>query len=435
VIWCDGIPSDAAQGGAQLRHSAMADDIPLDDVKCPNCGELIPISQTIYHQIADRVRDQLKAETLEQRKALTLREKELRERESAIEQTVAEQLTLAKAQLQNEADKKARDAVAVEIADLRQQATEKHQQLETARHAELELRRQKRELEDREKALELETARRIDAERQKIRDETARRLQEEHWLRDAEKDKKLGDVLKANEELRRRLEQGSQQTQGEVLELEFEVLLRTAFPIDVIEPVPKGVGGADVVQKVINKGGQHCGTILWELKRTKAWSDAWIPKLRDDQRLVKADLAIIVSEALPKECTNFKQINGVWVSNPQCAINLAIALRLQLEQVAMTRLGAIGKNEKMEVIYQYLSGAEFRQRVEAIVETFIDLQDDLLEERRVAERRWSKREKQIQKVISNTSGMYGDLQALIGSSLQNIPALTDGGHTTDSTAD
>ncbi|SRR6266545_4146216 len=413
----------------------MAHDIPLDDIKCPNCGELIPISETIYHQIADRAREQIKAETLDQRKAITLKEKELRERESAIEQTVAEQLTLAKMQLQKDADRRARDALAVEIADLREQAAEKHRQLETARNAELELRKQKRELEDREKALELEMARRIDAESQRIRDETAKRLQEEHRLRDAEKDKKLGDALKANDELRRKLEQGSQQTQGEVLELEFEALLRTAFPIDEIEAIPKGVGGADVIQKVISKSGHHCGTILWELKRTKAWSDAWLSKVKDDLRLVKADLAIIVSEALPKECTNFKQINGVWVSNPQCAINLAIALRLQLEQVAMTRLAAIGKNEKMEVIYQYLSGAEFRQRVEAIVEAFIDLQDDLLEERRVAERRWSRREKQIQKVISNTSGMYGDLQGLIGSSLQNITALTARGDTSDSTKD
>jgi hypothetical protein len=413
----------------------MADDIPLDDIKCPNCGELIPISQTIYQQIADRARDQLKAETLEQRKALTLKEKELRERENAIEQTVAEQLTLARGQLQKDADKRAWDALAVEIADLRQQAAENRHQLETARQSELELRKQKRELQDRERALELETARRIDAERHKIRDETMKRLQEEHWLRDAEKDKKLQDVLKANEELRRKLEGGSQQIQGEVLELELEALLRTAFPIDEIEPVPKGVVGADVVQKVINKSGHHCGTILWELKRTKAWSDAWLAKLKDDMRLAKADLGIIVSEALPKDCTNFKQMNGLWVSNPQCAINLAIALRLQLEQVATTRLAAIGKNEKMEVIYHYLSGAEFRQRVEAIVEAFIDLQDDLLEERRVAERRWSRREKQIQKVISNTAGMYGDLQGLIGSSLQNIPALTAGGHLPESTND
>ncbi len=240
----------------------MAHDIPLDDIKCPNCGELIPISETIYHQIADRAREQIKAETLDQRKAITLKEKELRERESAIEQTVAEQLTLAKMQLQKDADRRARDALAVEIADLREQAAEKHRQLETARNAELELRKQKRELEDREKALELEMARRIDAESQRIRDETAKRLQEEHRLRDAEKDKKLGDALKANDELRRKLEQGSQQTQGEVLELEFEALLRTAFPIDEIEAIPKGVGGADVIQKVISKnseGGRRRG--------------------------------------------------------------------------------------------------------------------------------------------------------------------------------
>ena len=176
----------------------------------------------------------------------------------------------------------------------------------------------------------------------------------------------------------------------------------------------------------MSKTGHVCGTIVWESKRTKAWSDGWLIKLKDDQRSVKADIAVLVSEALPKDCRGFGQYEGIWVSGSQSAISLAVALRSQLVEVAMTKLAAVGKNEKMEILYQYLSGAEFRQRVEAIVEAFVAMQKDLQEERRVTERRWARREKQIQKVISNTSGMYGDFQGLIGSSLQTIPLLGSG---------
>jgi hypothetical protein len=229
--------------------------------------------------------------------------------------------------------------------------------------------------------------------------------------------------LAVNEELRRKLQQGSQQTQGEVLELELEELLRAEFPFDHIEPVPKGMNGADLVQRVHNKTGHCCGTVVWESKRTKGWSDAWIQKLKDDLRLVKGDIAVIVSEALPKDIDNFGQLKGVWVTGRSCALSLAAALRCMLIEVSTTRAAAICKNEKMEVLYSYLSGSEFKQRVEAIVESFIEMQEDLQEERRVTERRWSKREKQIQRVITNTSGMYGDLQGLIGSSLRTIAAL------------
>lgn len=249
-------------------------------------------------------------------------------------------------------------------------------------------------------------------------------MEEEYRLREAEKDKQLQDAMRANDELRRKLQQGLQQTQGEVLELELEELIRSAFPADQIDPVAKGRNGADMIHKVFAKSGHFCGTMVWELKRTKSWSDGWIAKLKDDQRVTKAEIAILVSEALPKDCKHFAQISGVWVASPQCALGLAVALRQQLTEVAMTKLAAVGKNEKMEVLYQYLSRVEFRQRVEAIVEAFIEMQEDLQEERRVAEKRWSKREKQLQRVVLNTSGMYGDLQGLIGSSLKEIPALT-----------
>jgi hypothetical protein len=472
----------------------MRDDhTALNEIRCPNCGELIPISEAISHQIAEKTRAELKAETLQQQKALTARETELKAKEDSLETVISDRLKAGQAKLLKDAQEHARQAVSLEIEDLKRQAAEKDRKLSALQKTELELRKQARELEDREKTLDLElqrklseereriksetlkqardsvsleitdlkaqaaekdrrladaekselelrkqkrdleekskrlevdVARKIDAERAKIEEDTARQVHEEYRLKDAEKDKKLQDALRVNEELRRKLQQGSQQIQGEVLELELEQVLRTNFPLDHIEPVPKGIGGADVIQKVISRSGNLCGTIVWESKRTKAWSDGWPQKLKDDQRVVKADIAVLVSEMLPKDCKNFAQYDGIWISNSQCAVGLAAALRAQLVEVAIIKLAAVGKNEKMETLYRYLSGSEFRQRVEAIVEAFVAMQDDLQEERRITERRWAKREKQIQKVISNTSGMYGDFQGLIGSSLQSIPSLT-----------
>src|ERR1700730_3474055 len=400
------------------------DGLGLDKLKCPNCGEMIPVSEAISHQIVERTREKLKKEGLAQQQAINAKERELLDREEALDRTVQDRVKAQQAEIELQARATAKAAISVELDDLRRQAAEKDHQLAKAQQAELEVRARTRALEEKERTVELEIARRLDQESSKVRDETARRLSEEYRLKDAEKDKKLQDAIKANEELRRRLQQGSQQTQGEVLELALETLIKNTFPLDHVEPVPKGAIGADLIQRVIDKAGHPCGSIVWEAKRTKAWNDGWIQKLKDDQRLVKAELAILLTEVLPKDCGYFGQVSGVWVTNPQCAMSLAIALRSQLIEIERTKLAADGKIEKMEVLYRYLSGSEFKQRVEAVVEAFIEMQEDLQEERRIFERRWSKREKQIQRVISNTSGMYGDFQGLIGASLQSIPALS-----------
>ncbi len=200
---------------------------------------------------------------------------------------------------------------------------------------------------------------------------------DEHRLKDLEKDKKISDMLKTIEELKRKGEQGSMQTQGEVLELDLEGLLKTQFPSDDIQPVPKGMRGADIIQKVHSRTGQYCGTIIWETKRTKRWSDEWLTKLKEDQREAKADIAVIATEALLEGVKLFRQVDGVWVTDFGLAGCLAEVLRAGLMQVAMAKVSAVGKNEKMEALCQYLSGPEFRQRVEAVVEVFVAMRDDI----------------------------------------------------------
>jgi hypothetical protein len=209
------------------------------------------------------------------------------------------------------------------------------------------------------------------------------------------------------EELKRKAEQGSQQSQGEVLELELEGVLRGRFPTDLIEPVGKGELGADVVQQVNGSIGQPAGIILWESKRTKAWSDGWLGKLRDDQRRCGADVALIVSQTLPKHVEHFDLIDGIWVTHPRCALPVAVALRQALIDVTGSRLVQRGQQTKMEQVYDYLTGMKFRQRVEAVVEKFNDMREDLDKERKFMGRQWAKRETQILAVIDSTVGMVG----------------------------
>jgi hypothetical protein len=224
-------------------------------------------------------------------------------------------------------------------------------------------------------------------------------------------------------ELKRKADQGSQQTQGEALELELEELLRTNFPLDLIEPVAKGEFGGDIVQNVNSALGQSAGMILWEFKSTKNWSDGWLAKLRQDQRSAKADMALIISHALPKDLETFTLIEGVWVAHPRCAVPVAIALRHSLIEIASTRNARQGQESKMELVYQYLTGPRFKQRLEGVIEKFDELRDDLDKERKFMNRVWAKREGQIQGVIDSMTGMWGDLQGIAGKALPAIASL------------
>jgi hypothetical protein len=214
-----------------------------------------------------------------------------------------------------------------------------------------------------------------------------------------------------------------EQLQGEARELQLEQQLREQFPRDHIEAVPKGEFGGDVLQRVVDGAGQSSGSILWETKRTKNWSDAWLAKFRDDQRTAKADIALIVSQALPKGLTAFDLVDGVWVTEPRCAMAVATALRESLIAIASARTAGEGQQTKMEMVYRYLTGPRFRQRVEAIVEKFAEMQTDLERERKTMTRLWAKREEQIRGAVESTAGMYGDLQGIAGKTLQEIDGL------------
>jgi hypothetical protein len=310
-----------------------------------------------------------------------------------------------------------------EIAELREIAAVRTEKLAAAQKAHAEVLKKERALEDRERELNLTVERRVQDEVVAAREQARREVDERMQLKLSEKDLTLDAMRRQLEEMKRRMEQGSQQAQGEVLELELEALLATRFPCDTIVPVPKGEFGGDVVQRVCSPAGHACGSILWESKRTKNWSDLWLPKLKQDQREAKAEVAILVSTALPRGLEGFEFRDSVWVVHPRFALALASVLRSSLVELAAQRVAGQGLATKSEQLYAYVTGPRFRQRVAAVVEAFMAMQDDLQAEKRSTQRQWSKRQAQIDRVLLATSGMWGDVEGMTGRSLPEIEGL------------
>jgi len=300
-------------------------------------------------------------------------------------------------------------------------------QLDTANKNELALRKQKTELEQRAKDMDLEVQRKLDEEKNKLESQIVSRLAEDHRAKDAEKDKKLADTLSQVEDLKRRMEQGSQQAQGETLEAELEELLRAQFPLDKIDPVSPGIKGGDILHTIFSRNGIECGRILWEIKRTKSWSDAWTAKVKSDARSVRADICLIASEVLPKGLEGighlFGEYDGVWVSSPKSCIPLVHALRQGLLKAAKERYMQAGRGDKAGQLYEYFTGVEFKGRIGAIVDSYVAMKSDLDSERRAMEKVWAKREKHILMVTSSLSGMHGEIEAIAAGELPVLPAL------------
>jgi len=274
-------------------------------------------------------------------------------------------------------------------------------------------------------AIDEQVATRLKAARAAIVAAEANKAEDTLKSKVAEKEAQIAGMQRQIEDLRRKAEQGSQQLQGETLEIELESLLGSRFPRDVIEPVAKGEFGGDVVHRVLGPMGQDCGTILWESKHTKNWSDGWLAKLRDDQRAAKAEIALIVSRALPKGVESFDLIDNIWVAEPSFAIPLAVALRQSLIDLAGSRQAQQGQQTKMELMYAYLTGPRFRHRIDAIVEKFTDMHADLDRERKMMTRLWAKREEQLRGGLESTAGLYGDLQGIAGRAMQEIESLDE----------
>jgi hypothetical protein len=404
---------------------------------CPNCRAEIKLTESLAAPLIESTRRDYEQRLAQKDADVTKREASLREREEAIakaqqaiDDQVAEKLRQERGKIAAEEAKKAKLALQTdldhktrELADLQDIIKQRDAKLAEAQKAQVELLKKQRELEDAKRELDLTVEKRVQEGLAATREQAKKEAEETLKLKVLEKEQTIAAMQKQIEELKRKAEQGSQQLQGEVQELELEALLRMKFPRDAIQPVPKGEHGGDVLQTVIGPLGQPCGIILWESKRTKNWSDGWLAKLRDDQRTAKAEVAVIISQALPKAVETFDQVEGVWVVHSKAVLPVATALRHMLIEVATARQASEGQQTKMEMVYQYLTGPRFRQRVQAIVEAFSSMREDLDKEKKAIVKQWAKREEQIERVMQATVGMYGDLQGIAGKSLKEIEGL------------
>ena len=409
-------------------------------IACPRCGTEIRLDEQLAAPFLKATRDDFEKRLADKDLAVTKKIAALSEREAQIasaeqsfETRLNARLAIACAEISDDEARKAEKRMAeqvhtrsIEIIELKGLLNEKDTKLAEAQKAQAEAVRKERLLADAQRELDLTIETRVSEQVDTLRARARLEADDEYKLKVVEKEQTISSMQRQIEELKRRAEQGSQQLQGEVQELELETLLKLRFPFDHVEPVAKGEHGGDIVHCINTPQGVKCGAILWEAKRTKNWSDGWLVKLREDQRRAKAEIAILVSSALPKEIDTFDLIDNVWVVHPRVVIPLAISLRQTLLEVSIARQASEGQETKAALVYQYLTGPRFRQRVQAIVEAFSSMQEDLDKERRAIQKQWSKREEQIDRVMHSTVGMFGDLQGIAGKSLQEIEGLDVG---------
>ena len=445
------------------------------NISCPHCGESFQLTKALAEPMLDAERLKLQAEaeryiaaertqieaaTKEATEAAFAAERQaavaaMADRDAQVE--AAKQAELAALQAKEAADQARRDITlevqrqvearrveitaqaseqakgeaATQLEAVKAQLEAKDEKLRAAQQAQVEALRLKAEAEDAKREVELVVTQRIDQERGLVREAAFKERDEANRLKAAEKDKQLEDLRKEIADLQRKGSSGSQQLAGDVLELDLMEVLQQAFPNDRFERVTKGQNGADLIHTVHSISGARCGTILWESKRTKSWQQPWLAKLREDQRAAKADIAALATETLPAGVSTFAELNEVWVTSLATVVPVAAALRHGLIDVATARrAGALAESTKDQV-FQYLTAAPFRQRLTRIVEGYEEMRADLERERKALTTLWNKREKQLDRVLGGVTGLYGDLQGIVGSTLPTLdklelPALDQG---------
>ena len=394
------------------------------------------VEQRLKHQYEQQLQQSLKHVAAEKKK-LEEEQQQFADRKRNENELFQKKLMQEKLKMEADIQQQMRQAMAAdyenELRMLKQTAQDNEERLRNARKKELEYLQKEQELRSREQELDIQLQKRMLEERtllsQQIRKEESDRVmlkETEYQMKLKELEKQLEDQRKLADEMKRKAEQGSMQLQGEVQELLLEELLRDHFPYDTIAEVGKGVEGADCMQLVRNHIGNECGKIIFESKRTKSFNNGWIEKLKSDMRSKQADVAILVTQVYPKELSCFGEKDGVWVCSFSEVIALTTALRHTIIRIAETKKAEENKGEKMQLLYSYLTGTEFRQQIETIVEGFLSLRNSITKERVQMEKIWKEREKQLEKVLISTSGLYGSIKGIAGASIGDIPLLEDG---------
>lgn len=374
----------------------------MNTIKCTHCGKDIELSEALTKDIESNV---LEAE----------HKKHLDEIEKVRTEIAANALKEID-QVKRKAAEDAQTKLDSKLKDIQEEAISDKKEKEELRQQLKELMQQLRESNKARENVEIDMQKKLIEEESKIREEAEKSADEKQRLKIAEKDKQLEAARKANEDLQRKLNQGSQQMQGEILELDLEAALSSEFRDDLIAPVEKGIKGADIKHLVKSPMGTDCGTILWEIKRTKAWTEGWIQKLKDDLRETKANIPVIITEVMPKDVRNEIHFHkGVWIVKPASALILATLLRKSLLDVAREKAVTKHRETSSEALYNFVTSHEFVQQVEAMVEVYMEMMTDITKEKAAFDRIWAKRESQAKKLLGSTANIVGSMQGQLGS--------------------
>lgn len=416
------------------------------DIKCPKCGNIFDVENVLAADLEKKyqrdyeIKLSQSLDNVELEKKKLLEEKQLFDEKKKKENEIfAQKLQQEKLKLENEIQEQLRKSISADFENklrlLENNNRDNEEKLKEARNKELEFLKKEQQLKNKESELEITLQKKLQEERQAITEQVRSQEQErtqlketEHQLRLKELQLQLDEQKKLADEMKRRAEQGSMQRQGEVQELLLEDILKELFPFDILEEVGKGVEGADCIQTVRNSSGVECGKIIYESKRTKTWQGIWLDKLKADKRNKGADIAILVTQVFPKDMERFGEKEGIYICNFSEVKSVAALLRSGLINIHLVQKSQENKGDKMQMLYDYLTGNEFRGQMEAIVEGFMSIKNGISRERIQMEKIWKEREKQLEKVLLSTSGMYGSVKGIAGASVGNIPLL-DGSDT------
>jgi hypothetical protein len=398
----------------------------LSTIKCPACGHEFPITE-IINDVIEREKAGLREQFVKEKEKLNKLKEEFEKQKSSLRIQLEEELTKKNKEWQEQQFQLIKKQTQTEVEALKKIITENEKIISEARKKELEMMQLRRELKETKENMEVEMAKRKLEWQEELEKKIRSKAEEEYQLKMKEMELALESQKKLIDELKKKAEQGSMQLQGEAMEMVLEDVLKNSFPVDTIQEVPKGVRGADCIQNVRNSLGQECGKIVYESKRTKNFSNEWIDKLKDDARALGADIAVLVTEALPKDMDHFGYVNGIWICRFRDLIPLAFALRDRLIHVHEALKSSENKGEKMNMLYHYLTGNEFRQQIEAITEGFMKLKEGIAKERAMMEKNWKEREKQIEKIFLNTTHMYGSIKAIAGNAVGSVKYLDEDG--------
>jgi hypothetical protein len=403
-------------------------------IQCPNCGTPIDVNDVLKHQLEDSIRKEFQQKASIQNREIELKNEQFEKAKAEFEAKKKQENELFAERLERErkiAEKEISEKLKIKLEEenkdrlllMEKELSEKSEKIRELNKMEGEIAKLQREKLEMKDAIQAEAEKQLNAQLTLEREKIRKQEDDKNELKFKELQKQLEEQKKLTEEMKRKQEQGSMQLQGEVMELAIEEWLANNFPLDSIDEVKKGANGADCLQIVNTREHQNCGSIYYESKRTKAFQPSWIEKFKNDIRTKRANIGVLVTEVMPNGMERMGMRDGIWICTYEEFKGLSAVLRQSLIQINQAVQAQENKGDKMSMLYDFLTSNEFRLQIEGIVEGFTQMQSDLDSEKRAMQRIWKQREKQIEKVVHNTLGMYGSIRGIAGNAVQSVKAL------------